>query len=65
MENLQDIDYNQEQVAYCKECLSLKILILDDITDYCDDCGSTDIEYTDIKTWERLYEEKYNRKFNK
>lgn len=27
--------------------------------DYCDDCGSSDIEETDIETWESLYRERY------
>ena len=48
-------DYNEEKVAYCKSCLSLRIVNLgdDDIVPYyCDDkgCGSTDIGYTDIHT---------------
>jgi len=61
-------DYNEEKVAYCKSCLSLRIVNLgdDDIVPYyCDDkgCGSTDIGYTDIHTWELLYEKRYNKKY--
>lgn len=28
-------------------------------SDYCDDCGSTNIEQISIKEWEKLYEQKY------
>lgn len=55
--------FNEEPVYYCKHCLSLKILNLDDSTSYCDPCGSTDIGVTDIHTWEKMYEEKYGKKF--
>lgn len=36
-------EYNNIPVHYCTKCLSLKVLIYDEITDYCDDCGSTNI----------------------
>lgn len=58
---LEEIDYNSLPVVYCKHCLSLKVMILDDDTDYCDICGSTDTEETDILSWERLYEERYEK----
>ena len=58
-ENLQKEDYDAEPVSYCKHCLSLAIRILDGDTDYCDVCGNTAIEQVDIKTWEKMYEEKY------
>lgn len=47
-------DYNNIPVAYCKHCLSLKIMIVDENLNYCDDCGCTDIEFTHIKDWESL-----------
>lgn len=54
-------DYNNEPVFYCNSCLSLKIKTvasgLD--LDYCDECGSTDIEETHIETWKNLYRERY------
>lgn len=37
-EELPNEDYNSIPVTYCKNCLSLKILILEDNIDYCDDC---------------------------
>lgn len=54
-------EYNSIPVFYCKKCLSLKIMNLVGIEDfdYCDDCGSTDIEQTDIETWRGLYKGKY------
>ena len=36
-------EYNNIPVHYCIKCLSLKILVYDEETSYCDDCGSTDI----------------------
>lgn len=52
--------YNDEEVFYCKHCLSLKIRSADQ-QDYCDDCGSADIESASIFDWEKLYKEKYNK----
>lgn len=73
MENLQDLDiirhivsdYNDDPVTYCKNCLSLNIRVLDDNNDFCDTCGHIETETTDIFTWEKMYEEKYNKKFLK
>lgn len=63
-EELHKEDYNSEPVVYCKNCLSLKIMILDDI-DYCDDCGCTNLDSTDIESWNKMYEKKYGKPFNK
>ena len=52
--------YDLEPVSYCKCCLSLNIRVLDENTDYCDTCGSTTVEQTNIVEWEKLYKEKYN-----
>lgn len=58
-------DYNEEPVFYCKNCLSLKVktVPVDSDLDYCDDCGSTDIEHTNIHDWENLYKERYGTFF--
>lgn len=56
-------DYDAIPVTYCKQCLSLKILLVDGTIDYCDDCGSTDIATTDIHTWEKMYKEKYGKSY--
>lgn len=63
-EELHKEDYNSEPVVYCKNCLSLKIMVLDDI-DYCDDCGCTNLDSTDIESWNKMYEKKYGKPFNK
>lgn len=54
-------DYNNIPVYYCKECLSLLIRQSENMN-YCDMCGSTDIEVTTIDLWEELYENKYHKK---
>ena len=58
------IDYEDEPVKYCPRCLSLKIKyeeIRD--TEYCGDCGCTDIEEAPIDVWERKYKAKYGHSF--
>lgn len=64
-EELHKGDYNAEPVVYCKNCLSLKIMIYDEDTSYCDECGCTDLGTTDIASWEMMYEKKYGKPFNK
>ena len=58
-------NYNDEPVFYCKSCLSLAVKTvasgLD--LDYCDECGSTDIEQAHIEDWRRLYKERYGFDF--
>lgn len=56
--------FNEEPVVYCKHCLSLAIRNSGD-TDYCDKCGGTDIESTNIIEWEELYKQKYGKNFLK
>jgi hypothetical protein len=58
MDKLNKEDYNNEPVYYCSECLSLRIRDIDG-TDYCDKCGSTNIEQTHIQEWEQMYNRKY------
>ena len=49
-------DYNKVPVLYCKHCLSLKIRNIPRMrdSDYCDECGSTDIGECSIEEW-KLY----------
>lgn len=54
-------DYNSEPVFYCKNCLSLRVMILDDDTEYCDECGCTEMESSSIEDWQKLYNKKYNK----
>lgn len=58
-------DYNSEPVFYCKNCLSLKVRDIPNVedSDYCDECGSTDIEKSSIEEWEKLYENRYGHKY--
>ena len=80
MEELEEVrkkfinsEYNEEDVYYCKECLSLGIIDVKDengnITfSFCNNCGRTDIEHTEIFSWEKMYKENYGTnyiKFNK
>lgn len=61
-------DYDEVPVLYCRHCLSLRVKSMDeehdeDFLEYCDECGSTDIDETDIHTWGKMYEQKYKRNF--
>lgn len=58
-------EYNKEPVYYCAKCLSLRIRDIPYMTEseYCDECGSTNIEQTLIHEWEQMYEKKYGHKF--
>ena len=63
-----NVDYNAIPVFYCKHCLSLSIKTVDEsidteYLDFCANCGSTEIEQTDIHTWEKMYEQKYGKNF--
>ena len=46
-------DYNEVPVLYCKHCLSLKIRDIPRMedSDYCDECGSTNIGECSIEEW--------------
>lgn len=70
MDNLNSINkehpvnsYNTLPVFYCSKCLSLRIMVLDEDTDYCDDCGCTDIESTNIDSWTDKYIKKFGKPF--
>lgn len=57
-------EYNEEPVMYCKDCLSLKIRDFGYAgSEYCDECGSSSIDETDIYTWDELYKQRYNKQF--
>lgn len=55
-------EYDNEPVVYCASCLSLKIRIMDG-TDFCDDCGCTEMKEDNIFNWEKEYESRYGKKF--
>lgn len=58
-------EYNVEPVYYCKHCLSLRIRSITDIskTDYCDKCGSLDINKSSIQEWEDEYKSRYGNDY--
>lgn len=54
-------EYNSVPVLYCKHCLSLRVMnvpMLED-SDYCDECGSTNIEECHIDDWSRFYKNRF------
>ena len=61
------INYDNDPVYYCADCLSLKVKNIngsiesDEVrdTDFCDECGSTNIKKASISEWNELYKEKY------
>lgn len=59
------LEYNKEPVFYCKNCLSLRIRSIEclDNSEFCDECGSTNIEKCTIEEWENLYIQKFGHKF--
>lgn len=57
-------DYDNEPVTYCKTCLSLSIITLGENGEFCDKCGNTQMEETEISTWEEMYKQKYGIKFS-
>lgn len=58
------IDYDAEPVEYCKRCYSLRIRYEEAIDACCCmDCGSTETGTTDIRTWERMYRDRYGHSF--
>lgn len=61
--NLTTEDYNNIPVHYCTRCLSLKIKILDKYVDYCDNCGSTNIDSCHIDEWQEMYKKRFNKNF--
>lgn len=57
--------YNSIPVYYCQHCLSLKIKSVEGIphSEYCCECGSTNIDKTDIEDWDIKYQNRYGYKF--
>lgn len=64
-ERLPKEEYDKIPIHYCKECLSLAVMRVAGMNDacYCDKCGSTDIEVTDIEAWRELYRERHGFDF--
>ena len=49
---------NDDNVYYCKRCLSLSI-IKDNGISYCSKCGCAIIDYDTFDSWEKLCKENY------
>lgn len=65
MKHLTKEIYDAIPVYYCQHCLSLKIKDVEGIpySEYCCDCGSTNILKTQIDQWEKLYQNRYKHKY--
>lgn len=57
----EEINYNEEPVFYCERCLSLKVRFVNGLpnSEYCDDCGATEIAQTDIEDWRNKFKNRY------
>lgn len=58
-------EYDKIPVLYCKHCLSLKIRNIKSLedSDYCDECGTTNIGECSIDEWETLYKNRYGHRY--
>lgn len=58
------VEYDSEPVLYCANCYSLRIQHEDAVdSDFCRDCGCSEIKETSIENWERLYEIRYGHSY--
>lgn len=57
--------YDEEPVFYCADCLSLRIRHVKtlDNSEYCDECGSTDVRQANIEEWKKLYKARYGHDY--
>lgn len=65
MNNTMETESSEDNVYYCKNCLSLAIKGSDMGIDFCDDCGSTDIGECSFEQWNEFYNKRYNKEFLK
>jgi hypothetical protein len=64
LRDIQKDEYNKEPVYYCKHCLSLNIRGVSEMDlDYCDDCGSTEIDNCLIEDWNNKYRERFGHNY--
>lgn len=62
MDNLkEEVNYNDEPVFYCERCMSLRIRFVNGLSnsEYCDNCGSTEINQSNIEDWRQQFKDKY------
>ena len=63
-ENREINDYDAEPVRYCARCYSLKVKYEESLdSEYCADCGCSDILEAPFEVWEQKYEKRYGHKF--
>jgi hypothetical protein len=43
--------------------MSLAVKSLNPYVDYCDNCGSTEIDTTDIYTWREMYKQRFGEDY--
>lgn len=55
-------NYNDEPIFFCNSCLSLRVMSVCGL-DYCDECGSTDIETCHVDDWRMKYRKRYGFEF--
>ena len=55
----------EDDVFYCRGCLSLKIFKLDGRggVSYCGDCGGISIGSVGIDSWNKMYEKRYGHEY--
>ena len=58
---MEEIDYNEEPVFYCRNCLSLKIMD-GGFIDYCDNCNSTDTDTASLEEYDEMHLKRFGRK---
>ncbi len=64
MDKLSTEEYNNEPVYYCRHCLSLRIMSTMG-QDYCDYCGSADVDTASIEDWEEMCIKRFGKKLYK
>lgn len=58
------VNYDAEPVTYCARCYSLKIRYEEEVdADCCMECGCSDTMTASIDEWEKLYENRYGKKY--
>lgn len=55
-------DYDEEPVYFCRRCFSLRIKNVTG-SDFCDECGSTDIGVANIQRWKKLYLNRFGKEY--
>lgn len=57
------ITKSEEEVYYCKDCLSLRIKSMGEEFLFCDHCGSTEVGVASLENWKQMYKDLYGRDY--